>query len=54
VHWLETGNPDPAQELANIVLNSAGESLPTRAHVLARLILDGTTTSAQPPSSPTS
>lgn len=39
VHWLETGEPDPAEELARIVLDHRGRPLPSRAAVLARTIL---------------
>lgn len=41
VHWLETGRPDPAHELARLVLDHLGQPLPTRASSLARLILRG-------------
>ena len=39
VHWLETGEPDPAEELARLVLNQRGAPLPARARSLARAIL---------------
>lgn len=45
-HWLETGEPDPAQELAELVLASRGSLLPARAAKLARLILQDSPTSA--------
>jgi transcriptional regulator with XRE-family HTH domain len=41
VYWLETGNPDPAEQLARLVLEHPGEPLPARATGLARLILRG-------------
>jgi len=39
VHWLETGEPDPAEELAKLVLARAGKPLPPRALTLARQLL---------------
>ncbi len=39
VHWLETGRPDPAYELAQLVLEHKGAALPPRAAKLARQIL---------------
>lgn len=39
VHWLETGAPDPAEELAALVLGHAGKPLPPRALTLARQLL---------------
>jgi len=39
VHWLETGEPDPAEELALLVLGHAGKPLPPRALKLARRLL---------------
>ena len=39
VHWLETGEPDPAEELARLVLEHRGRPLPTRAVRLARSVL---------------
>ena len=39
VHWLETGEPDPAQELAVLVLAHPGKPLPPRALKLARRLL---------------
>jgi len=39
VHWLETGQPDPADELARLVLDYQGEPLPPRALALARAML---------------
>ena len=38
VSWLETGEDDPAEELARIVLESNG-SFDGRAHALARRVL---------------
>ena len=38
VHWLETGNTDPAEELARIVLDTT-DALPPHARRLARAIL---------------
>lgn len=38
VYWLETGNEDPAVELAAFVLEH-GEALPERARVLARRVI---------------
>jgi transcriptional regulator with XRE-family HTH domain len=39
VHWLETGEEDPALELAQIVIAHLEEPLPKRAATLARRIL---------------
>jgi transcriptional regulator with XRE-family HTH domain len=39
VHWLETGEPDPAEQLAQLVLDHAGHPLPPQAARLARAIL---------------
>jgi len=39
VHWLETGKPDPAAELAQLVLDHRGASLPDQATALARRLL---------------
>jgi len=39
VHWLETGEDDPAEELARLVLESRGRPLPARAGALARAVL---------------
>lgn len=39
VHWLETGRPDPAHELARLVLDREGAPVPPRASKLARQIL---------------
>lgn len=39
VHWLETGKADPGEELARLVLDHQGRSLPPRAARLARMIL---------------
>ena len=39
VRWLETGQDDPAEELARIVLDARGSGLPARALELARLVL---------------
>jgi transcriptional regulator with XRE-family HTH domain len=38
VAWLETGDEDPALELARLVLES-GKKLPTQAHALALQLL---------------
>ena len=40
VHWLETVEPDPAEELAQLVLDHEGRPLPRRAVVLAHAVLD--------------
>ena len=40
VHWLETGEEDPARELAQLVLDSGAKPLPRRARQLARRILE--------------
>ena len=39
-HWLETGEADPAEELARIVLEHRGRPLPKAAIPLARKILN--------------
>jgi transcriptional regulator with XRE-family HTH domain len=39
VSWLETGQDDPAAQLARLVLASGGDSLDPRAHALARRVL---------------
>lgn len=39
-HWLETGKPDPADELARLVLDQPEATLPPRARTLARRILN--------------
>ena len=39
VHWLETGEPDPAQQLAQLVLDHQGRPLPARASTVARRLL---------------
>jgi len=41
VAWLETGQDDPAQELARLVLASNGGALDPRASALARRVLEG-------------
>jgi len=38
-HWLETGEDDPAEELARLVFEHRGRPLPRRADRLARSIL---------------
>ncbi len=38
-HWLETGQDDPAEELARLVLEHRGGQLPRQATTLARTIL---------------
>jgi transcriptional regulator with XRE-family HTH domain len=45
VHWLETGQQDPAEELARLVLGNPNELLPPRAATLARRILHGAASS---------
>lgn len=40
VHWLESGKQDPAEELAQIVLEHPGRLLPRRALSLARTVLE--------------
>jgi transcriptional regulator with XRE-family HTH domain len=40
VHWLETGEADPAEELARLVLEYKGRPLPTRARGLAQAVLE--------------
>jgi transcriptional regulator with XRE-family HTH domain len=39
VHWLETGEQDPAEQLAQLVLEHRGRPLPSRASTLARALL---------------
>jgi transcriptional regulator with XRE-family HTH domain len=39
VHWLETGEPDPAEQLARLVLQRSGRPLPRSAETLARAVL---------------
>lgn len=39
VYWLETGDPDPAEELARLVLEHRGRPLPAGAARLARRVL---------------
>lgn len=39
VHWLETGQPDPAEQLAQLVFDHAGRPLPPQATRLAHAIL---------------
>jgi transcriptional regulator with XRE-family HTH domain len=39
VHWLETGERDPAEQLAQLVLEHQGRPLPRRASTLARRLL---------------
>lgn len=39
VHWLETGEPDPATELARLVLDHPGKPIPPHALKLARRLL---------------
>ena len=39
VHWLETGEADPAEKLAQIVLEHRGRPLPQAATAFARKIL---------------
>jgi transcriptional regulator with XRE-family HTH domain len=39
VHWLETGEEDPAEELARLVLEHQRHPLPRRAVMLARAVL---------------
>ena len=39
VAWLETGTPDPADELAALVLEYEGAPLPPSASLLARRVL---------------
>jgi len=39
VHWLETGQPDPAEQLAQLVLEHRGRPLPAQATRLARALL---------------
>lgn len=39
VHWLETGEQDPAEQLAQLVLEHQHRPLPRRAVTLARAVL---------------
>jgi transcriptional regulator with XRE-family HTH domain len=39
VHWLETGEPDPAERLARLVLEHRRGPLPRIAQTLARAVL---------------
>ncbi len=39
-HWLETGETDPAEDLAHIVLEHRGRPLPRAAVPLARKVLN--------------
>lgn len=39
VHWLETGEEDPAEQLAQLVLEHQRRPLPRRAVTLARAVL---------------
>jgi transcriptional regulator with XRE-family HTH domain len=39
VHWLETGEDDPAEQLARLVLEHRGRPLPQTATTLARKVL---------------
>lgn len=39
VHWLETGEDDPAESLARLVLEAGGEPLPVEAATLAEQVL---------------
>jgi len=39
VHWLETGEQDPAEQLAQLVLGHESRRLPRQASSLARQIL---------------
>lgn len=43
VHWLETGEEDPAAELAQLVLAAPQRALPPRARTLARAVLQDRT-----------
>jgi transcriptional regulator with XRE-family HTH domain len=38
-HWLETGEHDPAERLAQLVLEHRGQPLPPNATALARKVL---------------
>ena len=40
VHWLETGDEDPADQLAQLVLEHQRRPLPRHAVTLARAVLD--------------
>ena len=40
-HWLETGRDDPAELLAQLVLEHRGRPLPKQAAALARQVLTG-------------
>jgi len=42
VYWLETGEEDPAETLARLVLEHRGRPLPPRAAKLARAVLEST------------
>ncbi len=39
VHWLETGKRSPAEQLAQLILDHHGATLPRRAMTLARAVL---------------
>jgi transcriptional regulator with XRE-family HTH domain len=39
VHWLETGEDDPAERLAQLVLEHRGRLLPSKTIALARKVL---------------
>jgi len=39
-HWLENGEEDPAEQLAQLVLDQQGRPLPRRAAALARAVLE--------------
>ena len=41
-HWLETGEDDPAQQLARLVLAHRAGPLPAKARALARRLLRDT------------
>jgi hypothetical protein len=41
-YWLETGDDDPADALARLVLEHRGRALPPRADKLARSVLTRT------------
>jgi transcriptional regulator with XRE-family HTH domain len=43
VYWLETGDDDPAETLARLVLEYRGRPLPARAAALARSVLEPAT-----------
>ena len=42
-HWLETGQLDPAQRLAQLVMDNEGRPLPAQAIRLGRTLLRDTT-----------